>query len=49
MSARRLRVLFVINQVVSYGGAERFDDSMIERMHVEAARRLLSRAASADR
>ena len=26
------------------GGAERFDDEMIERMHVEAARRLLERA-----
>lgn len=26
------------------GGAERFDDQMIERMHVEAARRLLARA-----
>lgn len=28
------------------GGAERFDDEMIERMHVEAARRLLERAAA---
>ncbi|MEO7364978.1 MAG: CoA ester lyase [Sphingomicrobium sp.] len=27
------------------GGAERFDDAMIERMHVEAAKRLLERAA----
>jgi citrate lyase beta subunit len=27
------------------GGAERFDDAMIERMHVEAARRLLDRAS----
>ena len=26
------------------GGAERFEDSMIERMHVEAARRVLARA-----
>jgi citrate lyase subunit beta/citryl-CoA lyase len=26
------------------GGAERFDDEMIERMHVEAARRVLARA-----
>ena len=26
------------------GGAQRFDDEMIERMHVEAARRLLARA-----
>jgi citrate lyase subunit beta/citryl-CoA lyase len=26
------------------GGAERFDDEMIERMHVEAAQRLLARA-----
>ncbi len=25
------------------GGAERFEDQMIERMHVEAARRLLGR------
>ena len=29
------------------GGAERFEGQMIERMHVEAAERLLSRAASA--
>jgi citrate lyase beta subunit len=28
------------------GGAERFDDEMIERMHVEAARRVLERAGS---
>jgi citrate lyase subunit beta/citryl-CoA lyase len=28
------------------GGAERFGDEMIERMHVEAARRMLARAAS---
>jgi citrate lyase subunit beta/citryl-CoA lyase len=27
-----------------HGGAERFEDEMIERMHVEAARRLLQRA-----
>jgi citrate lyase subunit beta/citryl-CoA lyase len=27
------------------GGAERFENRMIERMHVEAARRLLARAA----
>ncbi len=27
------------------GGAERFEDQMIERMHVEAAKRLLARAA----
>ena len=27
-----------------HGGAERFEDEMIERMHVEAARRLLERA-----
>jgi citrate lyase subunit beta/citryl-CoA lyase len=27
----------------SEGGAERFEDEMIERMHVEAARRLLER------
>ena len=27
------------------GGAERFGDEMIERMHVEAARRVLERAA----
>jgi citrate lyase beta subunit len=27
-----------------HGGAERFDDEMIERMHVEAARRVLARA-----
>ena len=27
------------------GGAERFEDQMIERMHVEAARRVLERAA----
>ena len=26
------------------GGAERFEDEMIERMHVEAARRVLQRA-----
>ncbi|HKH29345.1 MAG TPA: CoA ester lyase, partial [Sphingomicrobium sp.] len=26
------------------GGAERFEDQMIERMHVEAARRTLARA-----
>jgi citrate lyase beta subunit len=29
------------------GGAERFEDQMIERMHVEAAQRLLERAAQA--
>jgi citrate lyase beta subunit len=29
-----------------HGGAERFDNEMIESMHVEAARRLLQRAAS---
>ncbi|MBA3511533.1 CoA ester lyase [Sphingomonas sp.] len=29
------------------GGAERFDDEMIERMHVEAAERLLARASQA--
>ena len=29
------------------GGAERFEDQMIERMHVEAAERLLARAAQA--
>jgi citrate lyase beta subunit len=29
------------------GGAERFDDRMIERMHVEAAQRLLARAGQA--
>jgi citrate lyase subunit beta/citryl-CoA lyase len=28
------------------GGAERFGNEMIERMHVEAARRVLDRAAS---
>jgi citrate lyase subunit beta/citryl-CoA lyase len=28
------------------GGAERFGDEMIERMHVEAARRVLERARS---
>ena len=28
------------------GGAERFENEMVERMHVEAARRLLERAAS---
>jgi citrate lyase subunit beta/citryl-CoA lyase len=28
-----------------HGGAERFEDQMIERMHVEAAERLLARAA----
>ena len=28
------------------GGAERFGDEMIERMHVEAARRLLERAST---
>jgi citrate lyase subunit beta/citryl-CoA lyase len=28
------------------GGAERFDNEMIERMHVEAARRVLARADS---
>lgn len=28
------------------GGAERFEDEMIERMHVEAAKRLLNRATS---
>ncbi len=28
-----------------HGGAERFDDEMIERMHVEAAQRVLERAA----
>jgi citrate lyase subunit beta/citryl-CoA lyase len=27
-----------------HGGAERFDDEMIERMHVEAAQRVLERA-----
>jgi citrate lyase subunit beta/citryl-CoA lyase len=26
------------------GGAERFEDEMIERMHIEAAERLLERA-----
>jgi citrate lyase subunit beta/citryl-CoA lyase len=26
------------------GGAERFEDQMIERMHVEAARRVLDRS-----
>ena len=30
-----------------HGGAERFGDEMIERMHVEAAQRLLERAAGA--
>jgi citrate lyase subunit beta/citryl-CoA lyase len=30
------------------GGAERFGDEMIERMHVDAARRLLRRAAEPD-
>jgi citrate lyase subunit beta/citryl-CoA lyase len=30
-----------------HGGAERFEDEMIERMHVEAARRVLERAATA--
>jgi citrate lyase subunit beta/citryl-CoA lyase len=30
----------------STGGAERFEDQMIERMHVEAARRLLERVTS---
>jgi citrate lyase subunit beta/citryl-CoA lyase len=30
------------------GGAERFDDQMIERMHVEAARRVLKRATGVD-
>ena len=29
------------------GGAERFDDQMIERMHVEAAKRLLARVSAA--
>jgi citrate lyase subunit beta/citryl-CoA lyase len=29
-----------------HGGAERFGDEMIERMHVEAARRVLARAAA---
>jgi citrate lyase subunit beta/citryl-CoA lyase len=29
-----------------HGGAERFGDEMIERMHVEAAQRVLERAAS---
>ncbi len=29
----------------STGGAERFEDQMIERMHVEAAQRLLARVA----
>ena len=28
-----------------HGGAERFDDEMIERMHVEAAQRILERAS----
>jgi citrate lyase subunit beta/citryl-CoA lyase len=28
------------------GGAERFGDEMIERMHVEAAQRVLERAAT---
>jgi len=28
------------------GGAERFGNEMIERMHVEAAQRVLGRAAS---
>ncbi|MEO6582654.1 MAG: aldolase/citrate lyase family protein, partial [Sphingomicrobium sp.] len=28
------------------GGAERFEDQMIERMHVEAAKRLLGRVAA---
>jgi citrate lyase beta subunit len=27
------------------GGAERFEDQMIERMHIEAAKRTLERAA----
>jgi citrate lyase subunit beta/citryl-CoA lyase len=27
-----------------HGGAERFEDEMIERMHVEQAERLLARA-----
>lgn len=31
------------------GGAERFEDEMIERMHVETARRLLARARTAAR
>lgn len=31
------------------GGAERFEGQMIERMHVEAARRVLERAAGVDR
>ena len=30
-----------------HGGAERFEDQMIERMHVEAAQRLLARASQA--
>jgi citrate lyase subunit beta/citryl-CoA lyase len=38
-SARRLVEAFT-------GGAERFEDRMIERMHVEAARRVLERAGS---
>jgi citrate lyase subunit beta/citryl-CoA lyase len=39
-SARRLVEAFS-------GGAERFEDRMIERMHVEAARRVLERAGQA--
>jgi citrate lyase subunit beta / citryl-CoA lyase len=39
-SARRLVEAFT-------GGAERFEDRMIERMHVEAARRVLDRAGQA--
>jgi citrate lyase subunit beta/citryl-CoA lyase len=39
-SARRLVEAFT-------GGAERFEDRMIERMHVEAARRVLERAGQA--
>jgi citrate lyase subunit beta/citryl-CoA lyase len=29
-----------------HGGAERFGDEMIERMHVEAAKRVLARSAA---
>ena len=36
---RASRLVYAFN-----GGAERFEDEMIERMHVEAARRLLARA-----
>jgi len=41
-SARRLVDAFS-------GGAERFEDRMVERMHVEAARRVLERAGQADK